>query len=144
MKKGLIVVLILAAFVAGLTACGKQDAGTGQEDDQSTARTATAEARFAAIPEDVPIMEGAENLRVASNDTYIAYEVEGTLEGVVQYYRDQLEQLDWEKRGSSPEQPIGGAHTLLRYKEDKNISVTIQSIPESTKVRILMTIIPTR
>lgn len=144
MKKGLFIVLILAVLAAGMTACGKKEAQTGQEDEQAAARTATAAVNIAAIPEDVPIMEGAENLRVAAGNTYIAYEAEGALEDVVQYYRDQLEQLGWEKRGSSPEQPIGGAQTLLRYKEDKNISVTIQSIPESTRVRVLMTLIPTK
>ena len=145
MKMKLSVVLILTALIVVATACGKQDAPTaGQEEDQSAVRTATAEARLASIPEDVPIMEGAENLKVAANDTYIAFEAEGALDDVVQYYRDQLEQLGWEKRGSSPEQPIGGAQTLLRYKPEKNISVTIQSIPESTKVRVLMTLIPTK
>jgi hypothetical protein len=145
LKKILSVILILTALIIVATACGKQAApAAGQEEDQSAVRTATAEARLASIPEDVPIMEGAENLKVGANDTYIAFEAEGALDDVVQYYRDQLEQLGWEKRGSSPEQPIGGAQTLLRYKPEKNISVTIQSIPESTKVRVLMTLIPTR
>lgn len=145
MKRKLSVVLILIALIVVATACGKPDApAAGLDEGQSAARTATAEARLASIPEDVPIMDGAENLKVGANDTYIAFEAEGTLDDVVQYYRDQLEQLGWEKRGSSPEQPIGGAQTLLRYKPEKNISVTIQSIPESTKVRVLMTLIPTR
>jgi hypothetical protein len=141
MKLRLVSLLLLACLILGMTACGG-GAQTEPEMDQSVFKTATAEARLLTIPEDVPIMEGAENLKVAANDTYIAYEVEGTLDDVVLYYRDQVEKSGWEKRGSSPENPIGGAQTLLRYKEDRNISVTIQSIPESTKVRILMTIIP--
>lgn len=144
MKTRLVSMFFLVILVLGMAACNRGGAQVEQDEDQSAFTTATAEARIAAIPEDVPVMEGAANLKVGANDTYIAYEVEGVLEDVVLYYRDQLEQSGWEKRGSSPENPIGGAQTLLRYKPEKNISVTIQSIPESTNVRVLMTIIPTK
>ena len=143
MKKEIIgLVLILIALIVVATACGKPDAPTASAGGRPVCSQNQRPPRQGSLPSlrDVPIMEGAENLKVGANDTYIAFEAEGTLDDVVQYYRDQLEQLGWEKRGSSPEQPIGGAQTLLRYKPEKNISVTIQSIPESTKVRVLMTI----
>lgn len=144
MKMRLVSMLFLVVLVLGMASCNRGGAQTELNEDQTQSATATAEAMLSAFPEDIPIMEGATDLKMAANDTYYAYIVEGTLEDVVLYYRDQLEQLGWEKRGSSPENPIGGAQTLLRYKPEKNISVTIQSIPESTNVRVLMTIIPTK
>jgi hypothetical protein len=67
--------------------------------------------------------------------------VTGDLNTIVDYYRTELETQGWTKRGNSPENPIGDAMTLLRVKPDKNISVTIQGIPESDQVRVLITII---
>lgn len=122
-----------------LTACSP---GTEVEPDtQVVSRTATAEAGYSALPEDVPMHESMVNLKLAANDTYISYEALGTVDEIAQFYKENLAAKGWEKRNNSNEAPIGGAITLLRAKEDANISVTVQSIPESDYVRVLISVI---
>jgi hypothetical protein len=129
---GLISIFILAACSPGTEV---------QPDTQVVSRTATAEAGYSALPEDVPIHESMVNLKLAANDTYISYEALGTVEEITEFYRENLAVKGWEKRNNSNEVPIGGAITLLRSKEDANISITVQSIPDSTYVRILISVI---
>lgn len=138
-KRAFILMSILLA--AGVASCSRPEE-TGKTDEQIAASTSTAQANVDALPEDVPIREGALNLKFAAANTYITYEVPGTVDEIVEYYRTELQALGWEKKGNSPESPLGGALTLLRSKPDKNISVTIQSIPESENVRVLITVIP--
>lgn len=138
MKKRIVLVVVLALMSIYGCARPQEESHT---DEQIAAATGTAQANVDALPVDVPIVEGAINLKFAANNTYITYEAPGTVEGIVEFYRNELSALGWEKKGSSPEQPLGGAITLLRSKPDKNISVTIQSIPQSDNVRILITVI---
>lgn len=141
MKK--IAVLLFVFFIGALGSYGcARPQETGATDEQVIATTATAQANIDALPADVPIHENALKLKFAAGNTYISYEVPGTVELIVEYYRTELQALGWEKKGSNPESPLGGAITLLRSKPDKNISVTIQSIPESENVRVLITVIP--
>jgi hypothetical protein len=138
MKKQLILVLLIALL--GLYGCSRPQEET-RSDEQIAASTATVQANVDALPDDVPIAEGALNLKFAASNTYITYEVPGTVDEIVEYYRTELLALGWEKRGNSPESPLGGALTILRSKPDKNISVTVQSIPDSDSVRVLITVI---
>lgn len=133
----LLIFILLAVLIAG---CSPPEEA-GKTDEQLAASTATAQANVDALPEDVPIREGALNLKFAASNTYITYEVPGTVDEIVEFYRTELESLGWVKRGNSPESPLGGALTLLRSKPDKNISVTVQSIPDSENVRVLITVI---
>ena len=132
--------ILLLLAVSMMVACARE-VETGPSDAEIIAATATAQANLALIPSDVPIHENAINLKFAASNTYISYEVLGTVDEIVAYYRDTLESLGWEKRGNSNEEPIGGALTLLRIKSDKNVSVTVQSIPESEYVRVLISVI---
>jgi hypothetical protein len=120
--------------------CAKPQEET-KTDEQIAASAATVQANIDAIPTDVPIHENAIDLKFAAGNTYISYQVPGTVDEIVEYYRTELQTLGWEKKGNSPEAPLGGALTLLRSKPDKNISVTVQSIPESENVRVLITVI---
>jgi hypothetical protein len=138
MKKRMILILIVVLL--GVYGCAKPEE-QAQTDEQVAATTATVQANVDALPDDVPIAEGALNLKFAAGNTYITYEVPGTVEEIVEFYRSELLTLGWEKKGNNPEQPLGGAITLLRSKTDKNISVTVQSIPESDNVRVLITVI---
>lgn len=132
-----LIIILLAALIAG---CSRPEE-TGKTDEQLASSTATAQANVDALPEDIPIREGALNLKFAASNTYITYEVPGTVDEIVEFYRTELLSLGWVKKGNSPETPLGGALTLLRSKPDKNISVTVQSIPESENVRVLITVI---
>lgn len=138
MKKRLILVLIVA--VLGIYGCARPQEET-KSDEQIASSTATVQANIDALPTDVPIHENATNLKFAAGNTYITYQVPGTVDEIVEFYRAELLALGWEKKGNSPEQPLGGALTILRSKPDKNISVTVQSIPDSENVRVLITVI---
>ncbi len=133
---------ILFIICLGLTACSRPADTNAQSDEQIVAATATAQANLDAVPDVVPMHPNGENFKFAANNTYITYEVLGTVDEVVAYYRTEMESLGWEKKNNSSEDPIGGALTLLRSRPDMNISVTIQSIPESEYVRVLITVIP--
>lgn len=138
MKKHLI--LILLAVLLGVYGCARPQEET-RSDEQIAASTATVQANIDALPIDVPIHESADKLKFAAGNTYITYEVPGTVDEIAEFYRAELLALGWEKKGNSPEQPLGGALTILRSKPDKNISVTVQSIPNSESVRVLITVI---
>jgi hypothetical protein len=133
---------VIASFLLTLllTSCVR-DVDEGKTNAQMLAATATTQANLAALPTDVPMRADATNLKFAAANTYISYEVAGTVEEVVAYYRDSLEALEWKKQSKSAEQPIGGAVTLLRSKPDKSISVTVQAIPGSESVRVLISIL---
>lgn len=140
MRRFIFVTLVLLFVAVAGYGCSRPTEA-GQTDEQIAAATAAAQAFVEAVPTDVPIHPDAEKLKFAAENTYITYEVAGGVDAIVEYYRTELEALGWEKRNNSPESPLGGALTLLRSKPDKNISVTIQSIPNSDSVRVLMTII---
>ena len=140
MRKFSAFILILVIYSLVLSGCGKPQEVV-KTDEQLAASTATAQANVDSLPTDVPIHEGALKLKFAASNTYITYEVPGTVDEIVEYYRTELQTLGWEKKGNSPEQPLGGALTLLRSKPDKNISVTVQSIPDRKNVRVLITVI---
>lgn len=131
--------LLLFIFAYGCTPAAEE---SGKTDDELAAATATAQANLSALPSDLPIHANAEKLKFAAGNTYITYEVAGSVDDIVAYYRTELETQGWEKANNSPEEPFGGSLTILRSKPDKNISVTVQSIPESEYVRVLLSIIP--
>ncbi len=134
--------LVLAIILlTALVGCSRPTEGPEKTDAEVVSATATVQANLDSIPADVPIHPQAETLKFAAANTNISYIVSGGLQGITDYYRTELEAQGWTKRGNSPENPIGDAITLLRVKPDKNISVTIQGIPESDQVRILITII---
>lgn len=132
--------LLLFIAVAGY-GCSRPVETEGKTEEQIVAATAAAEENIAALPTDLPIHPDAEKLKFAAENTYITYEVPGDVDTIVEYYRTELAAMGWEKRGNSPETPLGGALTILRSKPDKNVSVTIQSIPQSDYVRVLITVI---
>lgn len=138
---------IIAVFIFGMVAtlalygCGRPAEEAGKTDTEVAAATATTQANLDSLPTDVPIPPEAEQLRFAAQNTNISFIITSDLDTLVNYYRAELEFQGWTKRGNSPENPIGDAITILRVKPDKNISVTIQGIPESDQVRVLITII---
>lgn len=139
--KRIIIILITGMVAALLYGCGRPAAETDKTDTEIVAATATTQANLDSLPTDVPIPPEAEQLKFAAQNTNISFIIAGDLDTITNYYRVELEAQGWTKRGNSPEKPIGEALTLLRVKPDKNISVTIQSIPESDQVRVLITII---
>ena len=141
MRRIIVFGLILLLVTLAASACSKPDQTIDKTDEQVIALTATAQANIDGVPSDVPIHEGAVKLKFAAGNTYITYEVFGDVDTIVEYYRTELELRGWEKRNNNTETPIGGALTILRSKPDKNISVTIQSIPGSENSRVLITVI---
>ena len=140
MKRRFVLFLLLLAGLV-LVSCSRDVVESGPSDTEISSATATTQANLALVPPDVPIHEDAINLKFAASNTYISYEVLGTFDEIISYYRDALNSQGWEKRNNSNEEPIGGALTMLRSKTDKNISVTIQTIPESDYVRVLISVV---
>jgi len=140
MRKLIALILIMLIGVLGLFACARPTEEV-KTQAQIISSTTTVQANIDALPTDVPIHENAMNLKFAAGNTYITYEVAGDVDTIANYYRTELEALGWVKKGNGAEKPLGGAITLLRTKPDKNISVTVQSIPESENVRVLITVI---
>lgn len=132
--------VLLFVTLAGF-GCSRPETANDITDEQLIALTATAQANIEGVPPDVPIHENAVKLKFAAGNTYITYQVLGDVDTIVEYYRTEMELLGWEKKNNSADTPIGGALTLLRSKPDKNISVTIQSIPGSEYVRVLISVI---
>ena len=141
MKKIIVFGLVLLLVTLAASACSKPAQAIDKTAEQIISITATAQANVEGIPPDVPIHEGALNLKFAAGNTYITYEVFGAVDTIVEYYLGELESLGWVKKNKNTETPIGGALTLLRSKPDKNISVTIQAIPGSENTRVLITVI---
>ena len=141
MKRIIPVILFIVVMSFVLYGCGRPAEETEKSDTEIVASTATTQANLDSLPADVPIHPQAEELKFAAQNTNISYIVSGGLQANVDYYRAELEAQGWTKRVNSPENPIGDAITLLRVKPDKNISVTIQGIPESDQVRVLITLI---
>ncbi len=141
MKRIIPAVLLIMIFSFVLYGCSRASEDSGKSDAEVAAATATVQANLDSLPDDVPVHPNAEELKFAAQNTNISYIVLGDLDTLVEYYRAELEGQGWTKRGNSPENPIGDALTLLRIKPDKNISVTIQGIPESDHVRVLITLI---
>ena len=140
MKRPILLVMVLLFIAVAGFGCRPAEV-VGKTDEQLAASTVTAQENIDALPTDVPIHPLAENLKFAAGNTYITYQVPGGMDTIIEYYRTELAGLGWEKKGNSSETPLGGALSLLRSKPDKNISVTIQSIPESENVRVLITVI---
>lgn len=140
MKTKLLFLSIPLIVMISLGACSPP-----QEEQKSAseidAATATAQSNLSGLPPEIPINEGGYNFRFAAENTYISYEVDGAFDTIVEYYRTELEALGWEKKNNSNEAPLSEALTLLRSRPDKNISVTIQQIPQRETVRILITVI---
>lgn len=136
-----IVFTICFVMAVALAGCSRPTETPQKTDEELVAATATTQANLDSLPDDVPIHPNAETLKFAAANSNISYVVTGDVDTITDYYRTELEAQGWTKRGNSPEVPIGGAMTILRVKPDKNISVTIQSIPESDHVRVLLTLI---
>lgn len=94
------------------------------------------------VPEIVPVYEGAVDLKVTNDNSYIAYQIpEGTVEEVTKFYQEQLLLLGWEQKNKK-DSGFGDSITLLRSRPDYNISVTIQSVSGSKSIRVLISLIP--
>lgn len=145
--------LLLLALTVTLTACGPAMTGGGAPAPEPTEPPAVVDQGDGpteivptatpanVIPEDIPVVEGALELKVTAGGNTIAYQApETTLETVTAYYQTELETLGWvmvNKKDSG----FADSITLLRKKPDRNLSITLQSIAGSQNVRVLITIV---
>jgi len=122
--------LIILVLVFGISAC--RDNSNASADISST--TATAQEMFNRIPIDIPVMEGAFNLRVSSSSNNISYRVQAVFEDVVRFYQEQTIAMGWEQLGG--EQIMMDSITMQRTKPDKNMSILISSVQDSGEVLV--------
>lgn len=126
---------LLVAMLAVVAACGSGN-NAGGDGSNAAAPTATVE-----VPADIPILEGAEGLRVTSNGSQISYEVVANFDEAVKFYQDELLALGWEQK-SKKDSGFANNITLLRNNAKSNLSVTIQTVSGSDKLRISITRVP--
>jgi len=140
--------LLIGGTCFVLTACGGQAVTTTEPVVADTPvggatpqvePTATADPNT--LPEDIPILDNAENLKITLKATYITYQAVSTVQDATAFYQEQLEATGWE-RVNKNDSGFGDSITLLRSKPDQNISVTLQSISGSDKIRVLIMLSP--
>lgn len=133
MKK-LLFSLIILGLIPGLTAC--QDSPAALVDGPGA--TATAQAMFNRIPDDVPVMDGAYELRVSSSGNSVSYRVQAVFEDVIRFYQDQTPAMGWEQLGG--EQIMMDSITMQRAKQDRNMSILISAVKDSNEVLVTVMI----
>lgn len=131
-------------LVLALVACGP--AATSPTVGDDTLPTANAEGVVLVtptltLPNDVPMLENALGLKVNSSSTDISYRVVGTFEDVVKFYQAELLTLGWEQK-SKKDTGFATNITLLRFKSDASLSVTIQAVAGTDEVSIRITRLP--
>lgn len=140
---GMFLVLSLAVSACGGGGATEEGpaAGGGDTTTGGGGGAPAATATEAALQEDVPILEGATDLKITSGGAVINYQVESTVAEATQFYQEQLAALGWEQLNKK-DSGFGDSITLLRSKPEQNISVTLQSIAGSTSVRVQITLTP--
>lgn len=111
-----------------------------EQPQETTPGEGEAEPEDNGIHPDVPIMEGADKLVVASQGAYITYEVLYTVEEVKTFYQEQLLANGWEQK-NKVDSGFGESVTIIRSKPEYNISVTAQNLAGREGTRILITLI---
>jgi hypothetical protein len=129
MKKAMLVTLILI-LVFGSAGCQNQ---AGNSMDAANA-TATALQVFDRIPEDIPVMDGAFDLKVSSSGNSVTYRVQALFEDVIRFYQEQTIAMGWGQLGG--ELIMGDSITMQRMKPDKNMSILISAIKDSDEVLV--------
>jgi hypothetical protein len=145
------IVILAITWLIGLTmsACAGNGGATTEAETPAVPQPEAATAGPAAtptenlnvLPEDVPILEGAESLEVTLDGTYISYQAPSTVDDATKFYQDQLEAAGWE-RVNKKDSGFGDSITLLRSKPEQNIAVTLQSISGSQNIRVLIVLSP--
>jgi hypothetical protein len=132
--KNTIFCVSILILIFGLSGCQKNE----QTALEIANATATAEGIFLSIPEDVPVMADAFDLRVSSTGNSISYRVQAKFEDVIQYYQEQTIALGWEQLGG--EQIMMESITMQRQKSDKNMSILISTVKDSDEVLVRLMI----
>jgi hypothetical protein len=129
MRKTLIIFAILGLML-GFAACQENTA----PDVNDASATATAQEMYNRVPADVPVMDGAYELRVSSTGNSISYRVQAVFEDVIKYYQEQTPAMGWEQLGG--EQIMSDSITMQRMKPDKNMSILISAIEGGNEVMV--------
>ncbi len=130
MKKNLVfsfvTVLLFSVFMAGCRGKATEEAGStgGSSGGEPTAVGApAADPSGAAVPEDVPIMDGGYNLDVIREGSQVNYTVDGDIETVMAFYQAELPLFGWEDT-RAPDSAIGSIGNMSR-KNAAGDSLTI-------------------
>lgn len=95
------------------------------------------------IPEDVPIISNAYDLKVPDEFT-IYYKVDLPLQDVVKFYNDELPNYGWDEP-KYPDSAVGAMAQMARSKQDKDritFSMQYNPVGEFTVVQISLTRAP--
>jgi hypothetical protein len=131
MKKSFMYLFIML-LVFGFAAC--QNRTETLLDASNASSTATAMIMFERVPEDIPVMEGAFDLRVSSSGNSVTYRVQGIFEDVIKFYQEQTLALGWAQLGG--EVIMSDSITMQRTKPDNNMSILISKIQGGDEVLV--------
>jgi hypothetical protein len=127
MKK-ILIAFVISGLILGFAACQSNSASAVD----SAGATATAQEIYNRVPVDVPVMNGAYDLRVSSSGNSISYRVMAVFEDVIRFYQEQTVVMGWEQLGG--EQIMSESITMQRTKPDRNMSILISAIDGSNEV----------
>jgi len=150
-KRIFIIFASLLILLVLLAACSKgtevsepvENQGTTQESLLSDQETSVPVKEPLGVPEDVPIMPDAYELKVP-NEFTIYYKVNIPLQDVVTFYNEELPNYGWDEP-KYPDSAVGAMAQMARSKPDKDrITFSIQYNPvgEFTVVQISLTRAP--
>jgi hypothetical protein len=128
--KKILIVVVLLCFLYGLVACQNNP----ETSDGAASATATAQEVFLNVPEDVPVMQDAYELRVSSSGNSISYRVHAKFEDVIQFYQEQTMAMGWEQLGG--EQVMMDSITMQRQRPEKNMSILISAVQDSDEILV--------
>jgi hypothetical protein len=95
------------------------------------------------VPADVPVLEGAYELKASPDGFSISYLAVTSLEDATQFYLAQLAEAGWEVGKTDVNRHIGGLQTSMqRDKAESRIVVSLRLLDGEQVVRVMITLSP--
>jgi hypothetical protein len=102
------------------------EAQPGPEQTAETEITPAAPSGPEGAASDLPIMENAYKLQVLRGGNSVTYQVDGSIQDVVNFYQEALPQYGWEMAGP-PDSAVGSIATMLRKNQaGDSMSINMQ------------------
>ena len=135
--------ILSVACSKGQTTTPEQNPITTQEPGVPTTEAVVATSAPTGVPEDVPIMPDAYDLKIP-NQLNLTYKVDQQIKDVVTFYQQELPNDGWDQP-ANPDSVVGSMAQMARNKANGDrITFSIQYNPvgEFTIVQIFITRIP--
>lgn len=112
-----------------------------EESEEQSSDTGETTKKEVELPEDVPLIPGYRKLTITSDGSNIAFEVDGSIENVVNFYTEELANLGWEL-SRSPDKTYSAFGAISRVKESGDrITISLQHNPFGDFVVVQMVVL---